>query len=176
MNPFALLITWTCYGTWLPGDERGYVSNTVMPTRGFLPKENTPGTPYTRDDAYARQRARALQKQPTVLLSPSEALWVAEALVQAAHSRQWRILRGAIMANHLHVVITDCPDNGPAVRRILKGNSQAALSAATGRQQRWWTAGGSDRYKHGNAAIGAAVQYVAEQPDMLAQIIDMQVG
>ena len=26
LRPFALHITWTCYGTWLPGDERGYVA------------------------------------------------------------------------------------------------------------------------------------------------------
>ncbi len=173
MNPFALLITWTCYGTWLPGDERGYVSNTRVPTGGYLPRENTPGTPYTRDDAYTRQRARALQKQPSVFLSASEASCAAEALIEAARRNGWRILRGAVMANHIHLVITDCPDHGPTVRRILKGNSHAALSAATGRRQRWWTAGGSNRYKHGRNAIEAAVRYVSEQPGMLVQIIDM---
>jgi hypothetical protein len=110
----------------------------------------------------------------TVFLSPAEALCVAEALVEATQSRGWFIRRGAVMANHVHVVITDCPDDGPAVRRILKGTSQAALSRMTGRRPRWWTAGGSDRYKHGAGPIEAAIDYVARQPGMLAEIVDMQ--
>jgi REP element-mobilizing transposase RayT len=107
-------------------------------------------------------------------LSAEEALCAARSLVGAARERGWWIVRGAVMANHVHVVITDCPDDGPAVRRILKGNSQSALGKERGRRQRWWTAGGSDRYKHDHTAIEAAVAYVSRQPGMLAQIIDMQ--
>ena len=173
-RPFALHITWTCYATWLPGDRRGYVSNTLLPQGGAIPKQNTPGTPYRADDPFTRHTARMRQNGQTVGLSEEEARCVARSLVQAARTRSWRILRAAVMANHVHVVITDCPDDGPAVRRILKGNSQAALSAATGRPQRWWTAGGSDRYKHDHAAIEAAVAYVAGQAATLAQIVDME--
>ena len=82
--PFALHITWTCYGTWLPGDERGYVSNALLPSGGFRSKENTPGTPYTADDPYTRGRARALQKDSTVFLTRELARVAAEALVEAA--------------------------------------------------------------------------------------------
>ena len=174
-RPFALHITWTCYATWLPGDLRGYVSNTLLPEGGHIPKQNTPGTLYRTDDPLTRRAARSLQKGPTVGLSPEHARCVIRSLAEAARARSWRILRAAVMPNHVHVVVTDCPDDGPAVRRILKGNSQAALSAATGRRQRWWTAGGSDRYKHDHAAIEAAVAYVAGQPGMLAQIVDMEV-
>ena len=41
-RPFVLHITWTCYGNWLPGDRRGYVSNTLRPEGGFRPKEKHP--------------------------------------------------------------------------------------------------------------------------------------
>jgi REP element-mobilizing transposase RayT len=164
-RPFALHITWTCYGTWLPGDQRGYVANTRLPEGGWQSKQNTPGTPYDADDACTRRQARALQKAPGVRLSGEEALWTAQALVEAARARTWRIWRGAVMANHVHVVITDCPDDGPAVRRVLKGGSQAALSRAAGRRQRWWTAGGSDRYKHDHAAIEAALDTWRSNPE-----------
>jgi REP element-mobilizing transposase RayT len=191
-KPFALHITWTCYATRLPGDERGYVSNTLLPGGGYVPKQNTPGTPCTADDAYTRERARSLQKSPTVFLTPDQALVAAQALVKAAKTRSWRIVRGALMCNHVHVVVMDCPDDGPAVRRILKGNSHAALSeheraaaitpeqraagfTPAGQGHRWWTAGGSDRYKHDWAAIETAVNYVADQPGMLVEIIDMEV-
>ena len=79
------------------------------------------------------------------------------------------------MADHVHVVIMQCPDDGKAVRRLLKGNTQASLSEDLGRSWRWWTAGGSDRYKHGTRAIEAAIIYVAEQEYKLAEIVDMEV-
>ena len=48
------LLTWTTYGTWLPGDERGFVSN-VAEGDGPEVKHNVSGTPYD-----ARQRGLAL--------------------------------------------------------------------------------------------------------------------
>jgi REP element-mobilizing transposase RayT len=173
--PFALFISWTCFGNWLPGDERGYVSNLLLPGGGSLRKENIPGTPYRKDDPLTRHQTRILMKQPPTRLSAALALATAESLVAAAQKRSWRILRGAIMANHVHVVVTDCPDDGSGVRKILKGTSQADLSDKAGENKRWWTRGGSDRYLHTDDAILAAIRYVAEQEYILAEIIDMQV-
>jgi REP element-mobilizing transposase RayT len=116
-----------------------------------------------------------LMNERPARLSAAEALCVAEALVEAARKRNWRILRAAVMANHVHVVICDCPDDGSKVRRILKGTSQAKLSDKAGDNQSWWTRGGSDRYLHGDDAILAAMKYVADQKFKLAEIIDMQV-
>lgn len=175
MKPFAIHITWTCYANWLPGDERGHVSNVLLASGGSLPKENAPGTPYRGGDAFTYRMARRLQKAPTARLDAELARWAAEALVDAARKRGWRILRAALMANHVHAVIGECLDDGPLVRRVLKGASQAALCEKSGFCTRWWTAGGSDRYKKDWSAIEAAIQYVAEQEWKLVEIIDMVV-
>ncbi len=174
-DPFALFISWTCFGNWLPGDIRGYVSNLQLPGGGSLPKQNIPGTPQRKDDPLTRRQAHVLMKQQATRLSAPQALAVANSLVEASRKRSWRILRGAIMANHVHVVVTDCPDDGPGVRRILKGTSQADLSDKAGDNKRWWTRGGSNHYLHTEEAILAAIRYVAEQEYKLAEIIDMQV-
>jgi REP element-mobilizing transposase RayT len=174
-SPFALHITWTCYGTWLPGDERGHVSNTLLPQGGFIRKQNIPGTPYAPGDEYTRNRARNLQKHATARLHPDHANCVAESLINATWARDWRILRAAIMPDHVHVLVTDCPDDGPAVRRILKGVSQADLNRFIGYSRRWWTTGGSDRYKHGHQAIENADRYIANQENMLAAICNMEI-
>ena len=78
------------------------------------------------------------------------------------------------MANHVHLVVMDCPDDGPGVRRILKGNSQAAMCNLAGRNTKWWTSGGSDRYLHGEDPIEGAIRYVRDQPGILAEISNME--
>ncbi len=172
MRPFALHITWTTYSTWLPGDERGHVSNILLPDGDIIHKHNTPGTPYAAGDDFTRQQARDLQSGDTVWLTAPQALCACQALAAATAKRGWRLVRAAAMANHIHNVVIDCPNDGPLVRRILKGVSQAALSDFAGRNQRWFTAGGSDRYKNDDEAINNAIQYVADQPYQLARVID----
>lgn len=78
------------------------------------------------------------------------------------------------MSNHVHMLVAKCQDDGPAVRRVLKGVTQAALSKFEGRSARWWTRGGSDRYKHGAPAIEAAIRYVANQERMLSAIVNSE--
>jgi len=171
LRMFALLETWTCYGQWLPGDPRGYVSNTLT-EEGYRTKRNQPGTAYDRDERATHRRAKTLQKHPTTWLTAELAIVAAEGLIAAAVDREWIILRAAVMSNHVHVVVTGCPDDGSAVRRALKGVSQAALNAHVGKPCSWWTRGGSDRYLHGERAIAAAVNYVARQRGMLAAVVN----
>lgn len=176
-SPFALFLTWTTYGTWLPGDPRGHVSNTLHADLTTSPKENRPGTPHSRPHERTYRRAQAAQKHATAWLSGTHAVIAADSFVEAASRNGWRIARGAVMANHVHLVVFECPDDGPAVRRVLKGVSQQALTyrANSGISRRWWTAGGSDRYLHDEGSIVAAMRYVETQPRMLVQIKDGKV-
>ncbi len=174
-KPFALHITFTTYGTWLPGDKRGYVSTTRLPEGGTLPKKNLYGTDYTRNDPYTKQVACAQQKYDTVWLNLDHAKVIAHELVAACQQRDWFIAQAAIMSNHVHVVVMQCPQDGPAVRRILKGVTQAELSKHTGHPQRWFTKGGSNRYKFDQQAIDNAIVYVRNQERMLVGIENMKI-
>jgi REP element-mobilizing transposase RayT len=167
MNPseFGLFITWTCYGTWLPGDARGSVSNVLLPEGGFEPKQNTPGTPYQAGDDFTFQRARALQRGETVWLTAPQAECVAECLIAACGERGWRLFRAAVMANHVHALLLDVPDDGPQVRRVLKLNRSYG-------SRRWWTQGGSDRYLRGMAALLCGANYIEQQERQLATVVD----
>jgi REP element-mobilizing transposase RayT len=144
-----------------------------LPNGKYEPKQHRVGTPYTKDHALTRQHAAVAQKHATATLDLSDAVVAANAIVEACGNRRWDVIRAAFMWNHVHVVVTNCPDNAPEVRRILKGVSQNTLGKHDGKSQRWWTAGGSDRYLHGEQAIIAATRYVANQPGVLAEIIDM---
>jgi REP element-mobilizing transposase RayT len=174
-QPFAMFFTWTTYGTWLPGDERGHVSNRLRPDGRFEPKQNRPGTPYAAGDPFTRQRARELQSWPTVWLTEPQAAVVAKSLAELSQLRGWMILRAAVMSNHVHVVLAKCPTDGPAVRRILKGVTQSDLSKSVGQSRRWWTSGGSDRLRQGEPSILETVRYTANQPGKLAEIVENRV-
>ena len=79
-KPFALHTTWTCYGAWLPGDERGHVSDIILPSGSLIEKQNVPGTPILSGDAYTRSRSLRLMKDEPVWLNRDQARIVAETL------------------------------------------------------------------------------------------------
>jgi REP element-mobilizing transposase RayT len=171
-DAFAWLVTWTTYGTWLPGDPRGNVSPVLQADGTYEKRINTPGAEWAAGNERTRKRAGALQRCETVCLDGEEAYAAAESIADAAASRKWLVPRAAVMATHVHVVLQDAGGDSSAASRVLKGVSQAALSEHCGATRRWWTRGGSERGLRGAEAIAAAIQYVAEQEGMLAEIID----
>jgi REP element-mobilizing transposase RayT len=171
----ALFITWTTYGTWMPGDSRGYVSAMLGENGVYAPIRNQRGAPFASDDPRTLAAARRLQKHDTVWLNATQALAAAEAIRDAAQKRNWSIIRAAIMANHIHTLTTACPDDGPMAMRIFKGVSSTTLSDLVGHPGRWWTRGGSCRYLHSEKAITAVSKYIRNQQKILCEIANMQI-
>ena len=138
-------------------------------------KQNIPGTPITADHALTREHAVAKQEHATATLDHEHALVAARGIVDACATRNWHVVRAARMWNHVHVIVMRCPDSGPEVRRILKGVSQKTRFASTMANR---SAGGPRKaatVTYTASAILTATQYVANQPNPLAQIVDMQV-
>lgn len=127
------LLTWTTYGTWLPGDNRGFVGyirqrqpadsrqrldNAVRPDNASRPDDacraddasrrvlhNTPGTAYDHAIPGLERYAREAMKGKPVWLTPDQAdVFLAEAQ-RTARFRSWRLLAAAVMANHVHLVV-----------------------------------------------------------------------
>ena len=98
------LLTWTTYGTWLPGDRRGFVSE-VRDETGKKQLHNIPGTPCATDIPPLQGYAASRMTGGVVLLDGSQAQAVAEQLRETAVHRGWQILALAVMANHVHVVV-----------------------------------------------------------------------
>jgi hypothetical protein len=82
---FALLDTWTCHGQWLPGDPRGYVSNTLTEHEDYRPKHNKPGTPYDRGDARTFDGRRAGAKHAMMRIGGNRP-------ITPPRASAWRIL------------------------------------------------------------------------------------
>jgi REP element-mobilizing transposase RayT len=162
------LLTWTTYGTWLPGDERGFVSG-VRGRRGDREIHNQPGAEYDRMLRGMTLFAEGTQKTPAVRLTREHAAAVCKQILATAAIRHWKVCALAVMANHVHVVVGVPGDPEPhTVLRDLKTFASRELNRLFGRRQRWWTQSGSTRKLPDEGALVAAIRYVQNQEFPLA--------
>ncbi|MCG3126492.1 MAG: hypothetical protein CHACPFDD_01328 [Phycisphaerae bacterium] len=125
------MLTWTTYGTWLPGDERGFVSR-IPDGRGGWVIHNTPGEPYDFDMPALRHMARRRQAGETVRLTAEQARVVAEAVREVADRHDVGIHACAIMDDHVHVVAMSEEADGARLLNLFKGVSSRRLGQAIG--------------------------------------------
>ena len=90
-EPLAYFLTWTTYGTWLPGDERGWVKE----GQGFQ----------SPDHKVQHEARRKLSESPCVL-DPNERRIVEETIARHCEIRRWQLLTVACRTNHVHVVLS----------------------------------------------------------------------
>jgi REP element-mobilizing transposase RayT len=164
------LLTWTTYGTWLPGDARGFVGN-VRDENGTHATHNQPGTDYDRDRPHLEGYSQATQKLDSVRLTREQAVTVCRQLQATADIRGWNLFAAAVMANHVHVVVGVPGDPDPStLLRDFKSYSAQELNKGTPsrNRQRWWTKSGSTRKLPDETAVLAAIRYVENQDWPLA--------
>ncbi len=179
----ATLLTWTTYGTWLRGDQRGYVGKTLADKGLVVPKRNAYGTPYDADSGRTLNRDATAMKGRPVFLTLLQAACAAEALCELAGRTGYDLLRGAIMRDHVHLVVAAHPHDKNEIMRRMKSIASVRLTKRFGHPPakaggscegggRWWTKEGSKREKREEAAVEAAIEYVVRQKDKLAEIAD----
>jgi REP element-mobilizing transposase RayT len=159
------LLTWTTYGTWLPGDERGFVSN-VRDGDGPEIKHNTPGTPYDAKQRGLQIAAREQMLGQPVWLTIEQAELLAAQFRETVAFRNWSLLALAIMANHVHLVVRVPDDPEPStLLRDFKSYGSRRLNQRFGKPTSgtWWTASGSRRKLPDERAVQAAIRYVQNQ-------------
>ncbi len=82
------MITWTTYGSWLPGDKRGYVDNGKI----------------LLGDTKVLQRNRKRQKAPVVKLNNQEKQIVKQTILAEAAKITHKIVALAVYSNHIHLL------------------------------------------------------------------------
>jgi REP element-mobilizing transposase RayT len=159
------LLTWTTYGTWLPGDRRGFVSP-VRDNDGRQVIHNVVGTPVDKDDPRLRSAATERMAGPSIWLRDVHATVALRQLHAHVAFRDHDLEAAAIMANHVHIVVGVSGDPSPS--RLLgdfKSYLSRALNAECGRPTggTWWTESGSKRKLPDDEAVRMAVDYVRRQ-------------
>jgi REP element-mobilizing transposase RayT len=159
------LLTWTTYGTWLPGDSRGFVSN-VRDGPGPEVRHNIPGTPCDGDLPGLETSARKSLKSPPIYLTREQAGLLLAQFRETATYRGWRLLAVAIMANHVHIVVGVPGDPDPeTLLRDFKSYGSRTLNrhCGTPASGTWWTTSGSKRKLPHDEAVRSANDYVVRR-------------
>src|SRR5690242_6610356 len=141
------LLTWTTYGTWLPGDRRGFVSD-LRDAEGTKVRHNEPGTPCDADLLGLQHHSRSVMKAEPILLDVEQAHVLLEQLKETARFRGWSLIAVAIMANHVHLVVAVPGDPEPTtLLQSFKAYGSRALSRRFGKPpaETWRTESGSVR-------------------------------
>ena len=165
------LLTWTCYGQWLPGERRGFVGN-VRDRDARQVIHNIPGTPYDEDMPALKAWVLQQMKGDPVILAKREADAMILQYQETARIRKWSLEAASVMFNHTHLVV-GVPGN-PDPERILETFKSWATRAVTKIRPlppngALWTVKGSKRKLANETALRDAVVYVArKQSDPLA--------
>ena len=162
-------LTWTTYGTWLPGDRRGFVGEAVDDS-GKLVEHNRFGTPTAPPNPQWREAAERNLKSPPVVFSVPQAKALLEQFHETANFRGWLLIAVGIMRTHLHVVVGVPGDPDP--EKILGdfkayGTRRLNRDGKNPKNDAWWTTGGSKRKLADDHAIEAAVEYIRQQANPL---------
>lgn len=135
----ATMITTTSYGTWLPGDVRGYVEHgRILPASPNL-----------------QQHAHRLMKRDAVYFLKDDQRVLFNALYEASNLYRYELIAVSVESWHMHWLIYHRRD---AVARMV-GRLKTAMRKALERG-RIWTAGYDKRYCFDEASVLARHAYI----------------
>ena len=154
MTPIAFYITWTVYGTYLQGDERGWRR-----------RREGQQAPQLRLAQWRRERL----KHEILLLSSEQRVVVEHECQRHCDHRRWALWAVNARSNHVHAVVTATGDSGKTVRDQLKANCTRGL------REQWtefcdrpvWSVGGDWECVNSEDDLDAVCVYVREAQDRM---------
>ncbi|MCC9602503.1 transposase [Stieleria sp. JC731] len=151
-DPLAYFITWTVYGTWLQGDERGW--------RRFRGGHETP------QPMLSNWRRERLQYD-VMLLNDHHRLVVAETIERHCRQRGWKLWVANSRTNHVHAVVSATNCSGARVRDQLKAYCTRLLRVNDARFQKRpvWSRGGDWQCVNSEDDLATVVSYAGEVQD-----------
>ena len=158
-EPIAFSIVWTCYGTWLPGDQAGWTKKQMGS------QEPKP--------LLARWCAEEMIETP-VILTETERRLVQHTIVEVCEYRNWTLHIANARSNHVHAVVSASGHTGKNIRNTLKAWCTRRLKERQGVllsgfevkqlgfdsvRQRWWTESGFAKPLFNDLELESAIAY-----------------
>lgn len=148
----AYFITFSTYGTWLHGTDKGLGS--------VDDEHNQFGQSYVVPDVERWTQARTLMSQPSYLLDEARRQTVCDAIVGLAKEKSWILHAVHVRENHVHVVISADREPG-RLMADLKARASRALNRAgfdTPDRSRW-TRHGSTKHLFTTGHVSEKIDY-----------------
>lgn len=154
--PLAFFLTWTTYGTWLPGDRRGSTDHNRDSNQ---PRRIVPNEPL-------RSHAQQIQRSDTVTLDPESRGVVNHAIHDLATEKRWAVHALNVRSNHVHLVVTAPGDPN----RIMTASKASATRRLRERgmaapEQTLWTRHRSTRWINDRQSLELAIRYTNDFQD-----------
>ena len=137
------MLTWTTYGSWLPGDKRGYVEN---------------GKILSGDESIL-QRNKERQKSNNVKLNSKEKQIVNKAVLSEAEKIGQQVEALVVYSNHIHILTRPHKKSLEEIVSRYKSITTRALWG-NGRMGRIWTKGYDKRFCFTEDDIKKRTQYI----------------
>jgi REP element-mobilizing transposase RayT len=147
-DPVGYLLTWTTYGSWLTGDERGWVEGATRELQ-FEP------------DPRREAQSRLRMVESAVVLSEPQREVVEQTVRDHCRIRGWELHTVNARTNHVHVVVS-LPDRPEKALNEFKAWATRRLKANAPERKHWWSEGGSKRYLWTDDDLEHAIIYVRD--------------
>jgi REP element-mobilizing transposase RayT len=157
------LITFSCYGARLHGDERGTVDR----------HHNIPGNRALSANAQRASAERRQMDQEPYLLDQDRRTTVLEAILEVASHRGWELLAAHVRTTHVHTVVQAdvSPERAMNDFKAYASRRLALLGHDPSGRKRW-ARHGSTRWLWKYQNVLDALQYVvAEQGEPMALFV-----
>lgn len=153
-EPKGFLLTWTCYGTWLWGDDRGSVDA----------NHNAWGTPLLHKDPKRVAGLWRRMKHEPFQLSRNARKVVQDTIEDHCRLRGWELLAVNVRSNHVHAVVRFAGIAPEAMIGEWKswGTRSLREQGLAEPIQPVWTKHGSTRYLWKESDLEPAIRYVLE--------------
>ena len=156
-DPVGFLFTWSTYGSWLPGDARGWIEY----RNGFqLP------------DPILELECAARMTEDACLLQPHQRARVHEQDAETCRHKSWSLHAVNCRTNHVHIVLSAVADphiireqiKAWCTRRLNEQQADSGIPEGE-RRTKWWADRGSIRWIFREEDLADAVHYVRDQQD-----------
>jgi REP element-mobilizing transposase RayT len=149
----AYFMTWTTYGTWLPGSGKGSVDR----------RHNVYGTPFVMPDPVHEAHAGELMKHPGYDMNEAVRIGVRDAIVEMCQEKSWHLYALHVRTNHVHIVLF-ADRKADRLLSELKARASRELSAKNiDAHPNRWTRGGSKPSIFTEASLEGAIRYTLDE-------------
>lgn len=154
--PIAYFITWANYGTWLPGDQRGW----ILRGRGVKPP-----------DPVREMEAQAILTADACILDEKQRRCVEKTISKHCKIRKWTLHAVNCRTSHVHVVVSAKAEPN-IVREQFKAwatrnlkeldRSRLEKGEVTEIRDNWWAERGWNDFIDDDESLTAAIEYVRD--------------